>query len=211
MNKLYVQYGCGLSAPKEWSNFDVSPTLRLQKIPLLGPVFRKLLKTTFPKNVKYGNIIKGLPIKDNSCEGLYCSHTLEHLSLNDFRKSLVNSYKILKPGGVFRCIVPDLEFLARNYIQELDKKNSDASIKFINGTLMGVTERPRGLKAFIKSFFGNAHHLWMWDSISLSEELKKVGFKEIRNCKFNDSKDEFFKFVEDEDRFKNSVAIECFK
>ena len=25
---IYVQYGCGLCAPKEWVNFDVSPTLR---------------------------------------------------------------------------------------------------------------------------------------------------------------------------------------
>ena len=36
MKKKYVQYGCGLSAPNEWINFDVSPTLRIQKIPIIG-------------------------------------------------------------------------------------------------------------------------------------------------------------------------------
>ena len=36
MNSPYVQYGCGLSAPHEWLNFDASPILRLQKLPLLG-------------------------------------------------------------------------------------------------------------------------------------------------------------------------------
>src|SRR5262245_22988509 len=31
---LYVQYGCGLSAPDDWLNFDASPTLWLQLIPV---------------------------------------------------------------------------------------------------------------------------------------------------------------------------------
>jgi hypothetical protein len=69
----YVQYGCGLSAPAEWINFDVSPTLRIQKIPILGGLLKGRLNTRFPDNVRYGDIIKGLPVADNSCDGLYCS------------------------------------------------------------------------------------------------------------------------------------------
>ncbi len=209
--KKYVQYGCGLSAPKEWTNFDVSPTLKIQKTPFIGALLKRKLKVSFPSNVLYGDIIKGLPIEADSCDGLYCSHTLEHLSLNDFRKALTNSYSLLKKGGIFRCIVPDIEYLARHYITELDSGNKIASLSFIEGTLMGIKERPRRLKNFISSFFGNSHHLWMWDKQSLSEELKKVGFKEIRVCNFNDSKDEMFKFVEDKGRFENAVALECVK
>ncbi len=84
MTKIYIQYGCGLSAPKEWTNFDVSPTLRIQKLPIIGAILKSSLNTSFPKNVQYGDIINGLPVKENSCDGLYCSHTLEHLSLNDY-------------------------------------------------------------------------------------------------------------------------------
>src|SRR5436190_6115031 len=115
MVKLYVQYGCGLSAPAGWKNFDVSPTLRLQKIPFLGKLLKRNSKTVFPENVQYGDIIKQLPVAENSCDGVYCSHTLEHLSLNDCRISLRNTYKILKPKGIFRCVVPDLEMAARAY------------------------------------------------------------------------------------------------
>jgi ubiquinone/menaquinone biosynthesis C-methylase UbiE len=97
---LYVQYGCGFSAPKEWVNFDASPSPGIQKIPLIGKLLEKGLKTTFPSNVYYGDIIRGLPVKDNSCDGLYCSHVLEHLSLQDFRKALKNSYKMLRGGGI---------------------------------------------------------------------------------------------------------------
>lgn len=211
MNKKYVQYGCGLSAPKEWINFDVSPTLRIQNTPIIGTILKSSLSANFPKNIRYGDIIKGLPIKENSCDGLYCSHTLEHLSLNDFRLALKNSFKILKKDGIFRCIVPDIEHLARTYISQLESGNSSASTSFINDTLMGIKERPRGFKSFIKSFYGNSHHLWMWDHKSLAEELKNAGFTQIRECKFNDSEDQMFKFVEDESRFKNAVAIECRK
>ena len=56
--KLYVQYGCGLSAPNEWKNFDVSPTLRFQKIPFIGKLLKNRLNVNFPNNVVYGDIIK---------------------------------------------------------------------------------------------------------------------------------------------------------
>lgn len=211
MTKNYVQYGCGLSAPKEWTNFDVQPTLRIQKIPIIGTVLKNKLNTTFPLNVLYGDIIEGLPIDGNSCDGLYCSHTLEHLSLQDFRQALRNSFKVLKKGGIFRCVVPDLEFLARSYIKDLENGDNLASLNFINHTLLGIKERPRSLISFFTSFFGNSHHLWMWDSKSLSEELKNVGFIQLRDCKFNDSVDKMFKYVEDVGRFENAVAIECRK
>jgi hypothetical protein len=34
--RCYVQYGCGWSAPKEWVNYDASPTLKWERIPILG-------------------------------------------------------------------------------------------------------------------------------------------------------------------------------
>ena len=89
----------------------------------------------------------------------------------------MNSFKVLKKGGIFRCIVPDLESLARSYINDLDNGDNLASLGFINNTLLGIKERPRGLKGFLNSFFGNSHHLWMWDNKSLSEELKKLSGK----------------------------------
>lgn len=211
MTKTYVQYGCGLSAPEEWTNFDVSPTLRIQKTLLIGNILKSNLNTTFPTNVLYGDIIKGLPVADNSCDGLYCSHILEHLSLKDFRRALFNSFEVLKKGGIFRCLVPDLEFAARAYIKDFEQGDHLASLNFMNNTLLGIQERPRGIKGFLVSFFGNSRHFWMWDYKSLSEELKNVGFTEIRVCKFNDSEDEMFKYVEDIGRFENAVAIDCRK
>ncbi|MGG9972120.1 class I SAM-dependent methyltransferase [Ferruginibacter sp. SUN002] len=208
---LYVQYGCGLAAPEQWINFDASPTLRIQKTPLIGSLMKSRLNTIFPDNVRYGDIVKGLPVKADSCMGVYCSHTLEHLSLNDFRTSLKNTYAILKPGGIFRCVVPDLEIASREYLERLDNGDKESSIKYIDHILIGLKNRPKGIKAIISSIAGNSHHLWMWDHASLALELEKAGFKSVRRCTFNDSADEMFKYVENEGRFWHAAAIEAIK
>ncbi len=212
MAKQYVQYGCGLCAPQSWINFDASPTLRLQKTPFVNVLVKKRLNVVFPSNVLYGDIVKGLPgVAESSCDGVFCSHTLEHLSLNDFRTALQNTYRMLKAGGLFRCIVPDLEYSARKYVQALNEGAEDASTQFMKETLLGVEKRAKGITAFLTSSFGNAHHLWMWDFRSLASELKKIGFKDIRLCSFNDSADIMFNSVEDKGRFNEAVAIECRK
>ena len=210
MKNLYVQYGCGLCAPIEWLNFDASPTLRIQKIPLIVSILPR--NVTFPANVKYGNIITGLPVSPGSCDGVYCSHTLEHLSLHDFRKALKNTYEMLKPDGIFRCIVPDLEYSTRKYISALDEGDGNtSSLTFMSDTLLGLVERPRGLKNILSKLIGNANHLWMWDTKSLINELRNVGFRNVRVCKYNDSGDDMFKYVEDPQWFLYSVAAHCIK
>ena len=211
MEKLYVQYGCGLSAPKQWENFDISPTLRIQKIPVFGKLVRSKLNAVFPENVRYGDIIKGLPIQPNSCDGIFCSHTLEHLSFNDCKTAIKNTYNLLKPGGIFRCVVPDLESSAREYVAKLDNRDTDSGNQFIRETLLGIEKRPKGFRNFFISYFANSHHLWMWDRFTLENQLKLAGFSSVRICAYNDSEDKNFAFVEDEGRFFRAVAFEAIK
>jgi len=54
MGKIYLQYGCGLTAPKDYINYDASPMVVLQKIPIIGLFVQKVRKLRFPENVKYG-------------------------------------------------------------------------------------------------------------------------------------------------------------
>ena len=112
----YVQFGCGACAPATWTNFDASPTLRLQRIPLLGAVLTRG-GPRFPRGARYGDIVRGLPVEPGSCRAVYCSHVLEHLSLEDFRTALRNTFSCLRPGGIFRLVVPDFERLAREYLR----------------------------------------------------------------------------------------------
>jgi hypothetical protein len=210
--KKYCQYGSGFSNPIQFINFDASPTLRIQKLPLVGKMLKKKMSTQFPGNIVYGDIIKGLPIQENSMKGIYCSHVLEHLSLEDLRLALHNTYKMLEENGVFRCVLPDLEWCCNQYLnlKKLGDENA-GSIFMDNFTMLGKKSRPKKLTDKIRSLYGNSEHLWMWDFESLKSELEKVGFTEIRRAAFNDSSDGNFYFVEEESRFINCLAIECKK
>lgn len=98
----YMQFGCGYNSnPQTWLNFDASPTLFIQQLPLVGFIAKKTIKPLFPVNISFGNILNDLPLKENSLKGIYCSHVLEHLSLQDFRLALKKTYFFLKPGGFF--------------------------------------------------------------------------------------------------------------
>jgi len=164
----------------------------------------------FPINVKYGDIVNGLPEKSESCDGIYCSHILEHLSYRDCLKALQNTFKLLKKGGVFRCVLPDLHVNIKKYLEQYETSNEPSNI-FMRSTLLGVENRNKGIIGGIKNALGNSKHLWMWDSKTLIWELEKVGFSSIRPCKIGDSKDDNFKFVEEEGRFYNAIALECIK
>lgn len=207
--KRYIQYGCGFTAPAGWINYDASPTLRFERLPVIGRLYVRNSQR-FPANVRYGDIVKGLPETAASCDGIFCSHVLEHLCYADFQEALKNTYSILKPGGIFRGVVPDLKAAALKYIESYADTENPASA-LMRDTMLGLEERPRSLAAVVKSMFGNSRHLWMWDYKSLSFELAKAGFVNIRECSFGDSADPAFQSVEAADRFFAAAAFECSK
>lgn len=205
-SRLLVQYGCGLCAPREWRNFDCSPTLRLQRLPAVGGLFRRFSKPRFPENVEYGDIVKGLPVAKHTADCIYCSHVLEHLSLEDLRTALKNTKMCLVPQGIFRLAVPDLRQLAADYVAD---SSSDAAHVFMRDSCLGQTTRERGLIGFLRSALGNSRHLWMWDYESLWQELSTAGFEQIRRAYYNDSREPAFLAVEDRSRWVNNLGIEC--
>jgi len=207
MDKLYVHYGCHTTAPKEWLNFDSSPTMRFERVPLVGRLYSKN-DFRFPDNIRFGDITKGLPVDDQACIGAYASHVLEHLSYQGCRKALDETFRILTPGGLFRAVVPDLELAARRYLDRLDNGLARASETFMRETLLGVDHRPSGLLDRLISSWGGGAHLWMWDYHSLSAALKDSGFVDVRRCAFGDSPDSMFDLVESESRFKDAAAVE---
>jgi SAM-dependent methyltransferase len=203
----YVQYGCGWDAPETWTNFNISPTLRFERLPVIGRLYTRNEKR-FPKNVRYGDIVRGLPIPANFCLGMYCSHVLEHLALDDFDAALRNTYAHLAPGGVFRFVLPDLENLARSYLED---SSDDAAIRFMDDMGVGVRHRARGLGGLARYVAGNSAHLWLWDERSMRKKLAEHGFKGIRRAQFGDDEDLRFNEVESLSRFEGCLGMRCVK
>jgi hypothetical protein len=207
MAALSVQYGCGFSPADGWLNFDSSPTLRFERLPMIGALYTKNA-TRFPPSVRYGDIVKGLPVADGSVQRLYASHVLEHLAYEDAIIAIRNSFKALAPGGVFRLIVPDLAARARRYIQRADRGDTDAAEEFMESTVLGRRRRPKGPLGGVSALFGGAQHLWMWDEASMAQALTRAGFTDVRRCRSGDSGDAMFDVVEDQGRFVDGDIVE---
>ncbi len=99
-----LNIGCGAHYHPAWTNIDVAPATR----------------EVLPWDVK-----KGLPFKDDSFDVVYHSHVLEHLSPQDATLFLKETARILKPAGVTRVVVPDLEQIVRLYLEKLEAARND--------------------------------------------------------------------------------------
>ena len=86
-----LNLGCGQNAKDGFDNVD-------------APRFRSRKSGILPVDLR-----KKLPFDDESYEGVFIEHTLEHFSPNDGLALLSEIFRILKPQGKIRIIVPDLD------------------------------------------------------------------------------------------------------
>jgi predicted SAM-dependent methyltransferase len=204
-----------LRAPAEWRNFDSSARLRFEQLPVVGIAAGLLGRRLFPENIAFGNIVSGLPLPDGSAHAIYASHVLEHLCRADISRALANTVRILKPGGLFRIIVPDLEWRAKRYVAATANGDATAADDFISSCHIGQAVRPRGLLALLRAAYGNSGHMWMYDYATMTRLLAEAGFVDIRRCEMGDSGDPMFDKVEDRGRFidsgENELALQARK
>lgn len=97
-----LNLGCGkhFSRTPEWTNINFAST---------------------GKGVIVHNLLEGIPCESNSFDFVYHSHLLEHFSREDGEKFIIECLRVLKPGGILRIVVPDLERIAKNYISLLEE------------------------------------------------------------------------------------------
>ncbi|MFX1561234.1 MAG: methyltransferase domain-containing protein [Promethearchaeota archaeon] len=101
--KKFYNIGSGLFYHPYWTNIDhesehYSPS---QKHPFIN---YDLMKQ------------EPLPIESSTAEIVYSSHTIEHVNDEAIRNMLVESHRILKPGGCIRLTAPDLALDYRAYM-----------------------------------------------------------------------------------------------
>ena len=208
----YVNFGCGTVCPDEFTNYDGSFNLKMQRNSIVGHVTKKISGTKFPPNALYADIVSGLPVKENSLKGIFSSHVLEHLSLDELRITLNNCYRYLEPGGIFRAVLPNLEESIDSYKREKNKGNKRAAYDFMHYTFLGYKARPKSIKDVLKWRLSGHHHFWMWDFESLEVELLNTSFTKVYKSSFNQSADPYFNYAESPGRFDyNALCIEAIK
>jgi SAM-dependent methyltransferase len=74
-----------------------------------------------------------LPFGNEYFDGVYCSHVIEHLPKGSVQMFFRECHRVLLPGGVLRTVIPDLERIARIYLEMLDgalRGESEAQKKY---------------------------------------------------------------------------------
>jgi predicted SAM-dependent methyltransferase len=94
----FLNLGCGEMFHRAWTNVD----------------FR-----AFSPEVMAHDLRQPLPFADASFAAVYSSHLLEHFSRPCAPLFLAECRRLLKPGGILRLVVPDLETIAKLYLENL--------------------------------------------------------------------------------------------
>lgn len=96
----YLNLGCGSRFHPEWINLDLFPA---------------------HDSVKTYDLGQPLPFEDETFDVVYHSHVLEHLRKNEVLPFLRECRRVLKVGGILRIALPDLENIAKSYLQTLER------------------------------------------------------------------------------------------
>ena len=105
---------------------------------------------------------------DGSAKAVYCSHVLEHIDRTSIVTALRNTYRILRPGGVFRLVVPDLAWRAEEFVSAHGRGDINAADAFMRTCHLGQKEAATGVMKRARQVFGNSDHRWMYDEAGMT-------------------------------------------
>jgi Methyltransferase domain len=94
-----LNLGCGARFHPDWVNLDIQPVA--------------------PEIIKW-DLHGELPFPEKSFDAVYHSHVLEHFSRADGLRLLQSCRRVLRQNGILRVAVPDLERIARAYLQAME-------------------------------------------------------------------------------------------
>ncbi|BFM49639.1 methyltransferase domain-containing protein [Marinomonas sp. THO17] len=139
---------------------------------------------------------------DNSVDLIYASHVLEHFGRNEYKKVLMEWFRVLKPNGILRVAVPDFGAVVKYY------NDNPKDLELLLGLVVG------GQKAN-----QNDYHNMIFDENLLTEKLKCVGFREValydwrntEHCDLDDFSQAYLPHMDKENGLLMSLNIEAMK
>jgi predicted SAM-dependent methyltransferase len=116
-----------------------------------------------------------LPFDDASFDGVFCEHVLEHFGQAEGERLAREVARILRPGGLFRVVVPDAELVLRSYFEtpaDMIAARGDG-----HGTAMEM----------VNSYFRQRYeHQFMYDWQTLAQVLRRAGFAQVVRSRFRE-------------------------
>ncbi len=105
-----LNFGCGTRHVPGWTNIDFHGD---------------------GLHVTRTNLLAGFPFPVASFDTVYSSHVLEHFTPEQGAFLVAEASRVLKPGGILRTVVPDLEASCREYLRILEMNSSEPDKPFL--------------------------------------------------------------------------------
>lgn len=96
---VMLNLGCGVRFCDSWLNLDGNSN---------------------GTSVLQWDLRNGIPLPDGCVDVIYHSHLLEHLDCEDASNFMGECSRVLRAGGTIRVVVPDLEVIAKLYLEKLN-------------------------------------------------------------------------------------------
>jgi predicted SAM-dependent methyltransferase len=164
-----VNVGAGVANLNGWINTDVGSRLSM-----------------------YLDLTKPWPVSPRSIDRIYGDNVIEHFPLHVCRSVLRYCWEALKDGGSIRLATPDVERTARAYLEDPQLTAAHLDRHRRHGY---PAEHAVDMLRVTYAYHG--HHLgFCFDWASLSAELAKAGFGDIRRYEAGQSDDVLFRCLE---------------
>lgn len=192
--RILINLGCGQTRPKGWVNTDSSLNSWIQNLPLFDKIGDKLLSSvSYDSKANYMDLRNHWKFANNSVDVVYGSHVFEHLDSVTGKLFLNEAYRVLKPGGIIRLVVPDLHQLTQIYLDRSKSGDVSATSDFLywmNLSKDNTYPRDRSLVVKIINLWQDYphQHKCMYDFASLSKLLVEHKYLDLLPASYAHSK-----------------------
>ena len=174
-----LNWGCGSSPGGGWINSDIKE----------GPGIDISC-----------DILEGLPLDTDSIDYIASIHTLPELSYPQIEPALVELRRVLRPGGVLRLSLPDLDKAIRAYTDgDTDYwLVPDEDVRSIGGKMIVQL-----------TWYGYSKSMYTFDFIE--ELLYRAGYTRVVKCEFQETASDHAGITELDNRERESLFVEAYK
>jgi predicted SAM-dependent methyltransferase len=174
-----LNWGCGRQPRAGWINSD---------------------RVVAPGIAPSCDIRDGLPLATGSVDYAVAIHALQDVPCLDVPRVLAELHRVLRPGGVLRLALPDLDRAIDAY------RRGDAAYFYVPDDEV----RSIGGKLAVQiTWYGSVRTPFTYDFIE--ELLVRAGFREIVGCRYRETASPHAEIVELDDRERESLFVEATK
>ena len=117
-----------------------------------------------------------LPFADATFDGIFCEHVIEHFSLEDGEALAREAWRVLRPGGCLRVVVPDAELVMRRYF--------DAPSELIAWRGEGTETVMETVNSCFRQRY---EHQFLYDWAGMEKMLQRAGFASVTRASYGKS------------------------